>query len=120
MYVHLTSQSRDQQAFADTLLECSGLCTRMAQELEGGEGRPGEIRRAALLRDCSEICEAVVRLANRGSSHHLRMAEVCAEVCETCAEECDRPGRDAEMRAAADACRRCADLCRALASKPTA
>jgi len=119
MWVHLTSQSRDQQEFADGCLECSTLCTEVAQDLEAREGRPDEVRLAAMLRDCADVCEAVVRLANRGSSRHILMAEVCAEVCETCAEECDRPGKDAEMRAVADACRKCADMCRALGRKPT-
>ena len=120
MWVKLTRQSPDQQELADTCLECSALCSKAAQDLEEGEGRPGEALLATALRDCADLCEAVVRLANRGSARYVLMAEFCAEVCETCAEECDRPGKDAEMRAVADACRRCADLCRALASKPTA
>lgn len=120
MWVHLTQQSRDQQDFTDTCLECAAMCAEAARKLEDGEGRPGDGRLATALRDCFDLCEAVVRLVNRGSARHVVMAELCAEVCETCAEECDRPGKDGEMRAVADACRRCADMCRALGSKPTA
>jgi hypothetical protein len=66
-----------------------------------------------LLLDCADICRTAADYMLRGSSRHVGVCEVCAQVCDECASDCARISPDdEEMRRCGEICRKCNEVCR--------
>lgn len=64
----------------------------MPSNLKGGKYADAGHITAPL--DCAESCITSANFMLRGSEHHSRVCEVCAEVCEACAASCDELSDD--------------------------
>ena len=94
--------------------DCAGVCLETVQyclERGGNHADPSHIR---LLQVCAEICRTGAFFMHVRTPFHVQTCGVCADVCEICAEDCERFGDDDQMRRCAAACRRCAESCRSM------
>jgi hypothetical protein len=95
----------------ETCLDACTRCYNACQAaisfcLEQG-GKHVEARHLKLLLECAAICRASTVFLIHRSEFHLKVCDVCAEVCGSCAASCEELG----MTECAQACRYCAASC---------
>lgn len=88
-------------------LACLAHCQR---ELAAGNKSMAECE--ASVSDMLAACEALQKIATRGSKHLKTFAKACADVCADCAKTCEPHAKHmAECKACMDACNDCKKAC---------
>lgn len=98
----------------DACQSCHAVCVATIAHCLTMGGEHAEAQHIRTLSDCAQICATSADFLLRGSSAHVDVRGVCADVCDSCAESCDALD-GAEMQQCADECRRCAAECRSMA-----
>ena len=110
------SMSAKMRECLDECQSCEEICLQtLTYCLEKG-GDHADPAHLALLVDCAKICETSANFLARGSSQHIAICGVCAEICKACEESCEQWPDDAQMKACADACRSCFESCQEMAA----
>jgi Cys-rich four helix bundle protein (predicted Tat secretion target) len=92
-------------------LECAAHCDEML-----GMGNKDMAACRASVTDMLAACEALQRLAARGSKHTKAFAKNCAAICADCAKACEPHAKTMDVcKTCMDACKECEKACNAAA-----
>lgn len=67
-----------------------------------------------LMMNCAEICQASANFQLSGSTFHVALCVICADICDACAKSCEAVG---DMEDCVKVCRECAASCRKMSSR---
>jgi len=113
----MTNHSKDHkdiQPCIDACSYCHATClhTAMTHCLDTG-GKHVGADHFRLMMDCAEICQTTANLQLSGSTFHVALCGICADICEACAKSCEVIGG---MEDCVKACRECAASCRKMST----
>ncbi len=110
-----TTHLKDMSPCIEACSHCHATCLHTATThcLEVG-GKHVEATHFRLMMDCAEICQTSANLQLSGSSYHVALCAICADICEDCAKSCVEVG---EMEDCVQACNDCAASCRKMGDK---
>jgi hypothetical protein len=112
----MTQITSEMRQCINACLSCYASCRETKSHCLDMGGKHAAREHQTLLSDCAEACFTSADFMLRGSKHHQRYCEICAELCQDCARDCERmAGGDQTMLRCVESCRQCADTCRRMA-----
>lgn len=105
----------DHAKLAETADRCARVGAACAKHCEDmmAKGNKDMAECLTTVQDMVIACDALAKLASRGSKHTAAMAKTCATICAECAKVCEPHKAMAECKACMESCKDCEAACKA-------